>query len=795
MDRLRDDVRFSFRALVKNPLITAAAIASLALGVGANAAIFSAVDTFMFRPLEFEEADNIVRVWTSNDERGWREASSSVPDFLDWRRESRSLLIAAHSSTGVVLTGGAEPERISANTVSIDFFDVLRKGPVHGRGFRAEEEQAGGPRVVILGDGLWQRRFGGATDIIGQVIRIDGEPTEVIGIMPRDVGYGRDPDIWLPMRISGEEPRASRFLNVLARIQPGFTLSDARAELNAIQSRLSSTYPENAGNGANVLRLQEDWFDEGFRQGSLIGGTAVLFVLLIACANVANLLLSRAAGRSREIALRTAIGAGRGRIFRQLFTESLMLAIGGGIAAVPLAFVGIRGIQGLFPPDLPGVGGVAMSGRVLLFMAAVSLLSALFFGLLPAFRLSRANLRDLITDGGRGSTGTRGGRVRAALVVAEMSLSLVLLVASVLLVKAFVGLRTADVGYDIDDRVTMDVTLPGHRYADVQTMDAFQRRLLERITSLPGARAAALSSTLPMRGGQGRYYVVPDEPPPEPGREPVVNIRYVSPGFFETMGIERISGRVLNLSDSRDAPPVVIVNQLMAARHWPDVNPVGRRIQFAGVDHEIVGVVEDTRDWGPDDSFSRMVYLPILQSESRDFSIVVHTPEAPAAVATAVRATVRELDPEQPVHAIDTMRRILEEEVSGSGAMAKVLGALAVIALVLAAVGVYGVMAYSVSQRTQEVGIRMALGAQRADVLRLVLRQGGLVTGLGIAIGLAIALGVTRLLSFFLYGVSPFDLMAFTVVPLSLALIGLIATALPAHRAAGVDPVIALRTD
>ncbi len=795
MDRLRDDVRFSFRALVKNPLITAAAIASLALGVGANAAIFSAVDTFMFRPLEFEEADNIVRVWTSNDERGWREASSSVPDFLDWRRESRSLLIAAHSSTGVVLTGGAEPERISANTVSIDFFDVLRKGPVHGRGFRAEEEQAGGPRVVILGDGLWQRRFGGATDIIGQVIRIDGEPTEVIGIMPRDVGYGRDPDIWLPMRISGEEPRASRFLNVLARIQPGFTLSDARAELNAIQSRLSSTYPENAGNGANVLRLQEDWFDEGFRQGSLIGGTAVLFVLLIACANVANLLLSRAAGRSREIALRTAIGAGRGRIFRQLFTESLMLAIGGGIAAVPLAFVGIRGIQGLFPPDLPGVAGVAMSGRVLLFMAAVSLLSALFFGLLPAFRLSRANLRDLITDGGRGSTGTRGGRVRAALVVAEMSLSLVLLVASVLLVKAFVGLRTADVGYDIDDRVTMDVTLPGHRYADAQTMDAFQRRLLERIASLPGARAAALSSTLPMRGGQGRYYVVPDEPPPEPGREPVVNIRYVSPGFFETMGIERISGRVLNLSDSRDAPPVVIVNQLMAARHWPDVNPVGRRVQFAGVDHEIVGVVEDTRDWGPDDSFSRMVYLPILQSESRNFSIVVHTPEAPAAVATAVRATVRELDPEQPVHAIDTMRRILEEEVSGSGAMAKVLGALAVIALVLAAVGVYGVMAYSVSQRTQEVGIRMALGAQRADVLRLVLRQGGLVTGLGIAIGLAIALGVTRLLSFFLYGVSPFDLMAFTVVPLSLALIGLIATALPAHRAAGVDPVIALRTD
>ncbi len=796
MDRIRQDVRFAIRSLINSPLVTTAAVLSLGLGIGANASIFSAIDVFMIRPLEFEQADNLVVVWTTNRQRGWNSFSSSVPDYLDWRRESRTMDLAAWGGGGVNLTGRDEPERLTVYRVTPNFFDVLRKRPVVGRGFRAAEEQAGGPNVVILGDGLWQRSFGGDPGVVGRTINLNGDPYQVIGIMPPRVDFQRDPDLWLPMRFAGDELRGTRFLQILGRIRDGQDLNAARTEMNAIQARLSAAFPaSNAGNGARLERLQDDWFDEGFRQGSLIAGTAVLFVLLIACSNVANLLLARAAGREREIALRGALGAGRVRILRQMFTENMVLALAGGVLGLMLAVAGVPGIRALFPPGMRGVNGIALNARVVVFTMAVSIFSGMLFGLAPAVRTARLNLRDLLTDGGRGNTVTRGGRLRTGLVIAEISLSLVLLVASTLLVEAFVKLRRADLGFRVKDVVTMSLTLPTAQYRDAEHVAAFQSQLLDRIGQLPGVVDAGGTSILPMHGNTGTAYTVPGEPAPEPGREPVVSVRTVTPGYFEAIGIRQVSGRSFTRSDTRNAPGVVVINELMAARHWPGQSAIGQRLRFDSTQYEVVGVVANTRDAGPDDEPDRMVYFSAYQSEVRTLNLAIHTSLPPDRVAESIRAAVRALDPQQPVYNLNTLEGTLRNEIAGSLAMAKVLGVLALIAFILAGVGVYGVMAYSVTQRTMEMGIRMALGAQPVNVLGLVLRRGALITGAGVAIGLGMALSVTRLLSFFLYGVSPFNPLAFTIVPLLLVLTGMFATWVPARRATRVDPVRALRID
>ncbi|MCI0436796.1 MAG: ADOP family duplicated permease, partial [Gemmatimonadetes bacterium] len=592
MDRLRQDVRFATRSLIKSPLITGAAVVSLALGIGANASIFSAIDVFMIRPLDFEESDRLVVVWTNNRERGWTSTSTSVPDYLDWRGESRTLELAAYTGTGVNLSGGERPERLDGIRVSANFFDVLRKRPLLGRGFRPEEERVDGPNVVVLGDRVWRRSFGSDAGIIGRLVNLDGEPYEVIGVMPPRVDFAQDPDVWLPLRFTGEESRSSRFLAVLGRIRPAADIDEARTDLNVLQARIADAFPENAGNGATIVTLQDEWFDEGFRQGSMIAGTAVLFVLLIACANVANLLLARAAGRAREIALRTAVGAGKGRILRQLLTESMVLALAGGALGLALSVAGIRWIRGLFPPFLEGVQGVTLNSRVVIFTAGISMLAGLVFGIAPALRASHLDLRGLLTDANRGNTAGRGGRLRSALVVAEISLSVVLLIASVLLVQAFVKLRTADLGFRTDV-ITAAVTLPSTRYATLESVNAFQTQLQDRLAALSGVESVGGVHALPMQGSSARYYAIPEEPPPEPGREPIVNVRWVLPGYLETMGIRQIHGRPIQRSDARDAPPVVVINERMAASHWAERNPAGQRIRFGDIDHEIVGVVAE----------------------------------------------------------------------------------------------------------------------------------------------------------------------------------------------------------
>jgi putative ABC transport system permease protein len=796
MDRFRQDVRLAIRSLIRSPLITTAAILSLGLGIGANASIFSAVDVFMFRPLNFDEADNLVVVFSTNPERGWTQAGSSVPDYLDWRAQSRTLDLASYTSVGVTLTGVDRPERLQALSVTPNFMGVLRKTPVLGRGFLPEEEQTGAPRVAILGDGFWQRRFGGDAGVIGRTIDLDGQPTQIVGVMPEGVGFGPDPDLWVPMQFSGAESRNSRSLAILGRIRDGHDLDEARADLTSIASRIAAEYPAtNEGIGVGAITLQDEWFDEGFRQGSLIAGTAVLFVLLIACANVANLLLARAASRAREIALRGALGAKRIRIVRQLLTESMVLAFVGGALGVLFSVAGIRGLRGLFPPTMPGVDAVSLDGRVLLFTLIITLLSGIIFGLMPAIRSARLDLRGLLTDGGRGTTVTRGGRMRNALVVAEISLSLVLLISAALLVQAFIKVRTVDPGFRTADIATMRVTLPESRYETPEQVEAFQVQMLDRVTAVTGVQEAGATDLLPMRGNRGRYYEIPSEPAPEPGHEPVVSVRSVMPGYFETMGIPAIGGRTINRGDVVNAPPVVVINELMAKHHWEGRNPIGERIRFADTDYEIVGVVGDTRDFGPDDEPGRLVYFSAMQNGARTLSLVLHSTRPVDVLANDIRQAVSSIDAEEPVYAVSTMDQIMTDELAGSMAMMKVLASLGLIAFVLAAVGVYGVMAYTVAQRTLELGIRMALGAQRGTVMGLVLRRGGLMTGLGIVIGLGISLAVTRMLSFFLFGVSPFSLLPYTTVPVALGLTGLLASAVPALRATKIDPMLALRTE
>ncbi len=795
MERLLQDVKFAFRSLRKSPVLSAVAILSLGIGIGANSAIFSAVDVFMIRPLPFEDSNDLVMVWTSNRERGWSSASSSMPDFVDWREQSQSLELAALRNIGVNLSGGEQPERLQGLQVASNFFQVLQVRPSYGRDFLPEEERVGAAPVAIISDGLWHRSFGAQPDVVGRTVNLDGVQHTVVGILPPKFRFGSGgTDVWIPITVTGEENRASRNLRVLGRLRAGYGLEQARSEMSRIAQLLSEAYPDaNAGNGANTVRLRDEWFDEGFKSGSLISTVAVLFVLLIACANIANLLLARGASREREIALRGALGAGKGRIVRQLLTESMILAAVGGALGVLLSLFGIRALVSVFPSWFPQVEAITLNGRVLFFTGAITLFAGLVFGLAPALQGSGGDLKQALAEGGRGGTSSRGGRLRKALVVSEVALAMVLLVSSGLLVQSFVRMRTADLGYRTKDVLTMRVTIPESKYPEEESVVAFQRDLLDRLQALPGVDRVGGTSNLPTTGGSGTYYWLPEDEAAPLSQRPVVRYQEVIAGYFETMDMPLVSGRPLRISDDSDAPPVVVINRLVAERHWPEEDPIGKRIEFPSGAREIVGVVESTRDNGPDDDPDPMVYFSAFQSGSRSMGYALSTSVDPASMIPLIRSLVTSMDPDQPVYSILTVEDRIAEVMGGNMVVVKILTALAAIALLLSLVGVYGVMAYSVAQRTQEVGIRMALGAQTGDVLRMVVRQGGMLAGLGVVIGILIALGVTRGLAFFLYGVSPFEPVTFAVVALTLLSAGLLATYVPARRATRIDPVNALR--
>jgi putative ABC transport system permease protein len=796
MDSILQDVRYALRSLRSGKGLVAVAVISLALGIGASASIFSVVDVLMFRPLPYEDSERVVRIYTTNEERGWTEVSVTVPDFLDFRDQSEVTDIAASSGESFNLSGGDRPERVVGRRVSYNFFRVLGMPPVRGRSFTEGEERAGQNRVVIITDGFWHRHFGADPAVLDETVLLNGEPHTIVGVLSPDFwSEYHGVDVWVPFGVTGEESRASYYLSVVGRVQPTATVDRARVEISQIANQIAAAYPQtSSGNGAHMLTLQSNMTDEGVRSGSLIGMTAVAFVLLIACANVANLLLTRAAGRDREVALRGALGAGRIRIAQQFLAEAVVISLLGGALGLVFAAFGIRGLISIIPPDFERIDAVGLDGRVLLFTGVVTIATGLIFGMAPVLQSAKTNFVDSLKEGGRSGGGVTSGRFRKALVVAEVSLAVTLLVASALLVQGFNRLQGGENGFDETDVLTFRITLPANEFPDTTALDAFYTSLRPRIQALPGVVSASATSILPWRGNSGTWYWLSEQEPLD-SEKSITNYRYILPEYFEALDVPLLRGRTFTGGDRPTTARVVVINEAMVARHWADADPIGQRIHLSSGVREIVGVVADTREYGSTDAPDPMMYMATVQGMNRSMSWVVETSTPPAALADAVRAEVAAVNPNLPVFQVMGLDLVIRDALQGDAIMPRVMGVLALVALVLSVGGVYGVMAYSVSQRTRELGIRMALGAHGRSVMSMVVRQGTMLAGLGVGVGILLALGVSRGLSLFLYGVNPFHPPTFVGVAVFLLGAGVAASYFPARRATKVDPMLALRTE
>ncbi len=797
MDLIWQDLKYGLRALNRSRGLITLAVLSLAIGIGANSAIFSVVDVFMLRPLPYPDSHELHTVWVSNQERDWGQVSFSAPDFLDLKERSESMdLMAGHG--GIFnLSGDFEAERLRGSYVTPGFFTVLGVSPAQGRGFTAQEGVPGNEQVAVITHELWQRRFGADPDLLGSTIMLDGLPHTVVGIMPERFWYlypGQD--LWTPLAFTGEEPRNRHYLQILARTRDDFTRDQALAEARQIMGQIASEYPEtSAGHNATMITLHEHVFNDGFQAGTLISTVGVLFVLLIACANVANLLLTHAAGRDREVALRGALGAGRSRIIRQFLTEATVVALVGGIIGVGLAHLGIQGLLSIMPAEFPRQHEIGLSGRVLGYTAAITMLTGILFGLAPALHSAKTNLTDSLKEGGRGGGGARGGRMRKGLVVAEVALALVLLVSSALLVQGFAKIRLADLGFDRSDVLAFRTLLPEAQYPDTASVNDFHLRLQDRLEALPGVETVGGSDALPLQGYSSTYYVLAGQDYEDPNQRSITGFKYVLPGYFESLDIPLLRGRDVLETDGAGSTAVAVINQTMAERHWPASDPIGQEITLSSGPKEIIGVVADTKDTGADQPDRAGIFMPFLQTEGRfmDWSVEASVPLA--TLVESVRTEVSAMDSSVPAYDIMTMDDLIEISLGGDLIMAKIMSALALIALVLALGGVYGVMAYSVSQRTRELGVRLSLGAQRGNVMSMVVRQGLVLSSIGVVIGILVGLGVTRGLARFLFGVSPFDPLTFASVSAILLIAGVSATFFPARRATKVDPVVALRVE
>ena len=797
MDAMLSDIRYALRTIRRSPGVIVVAVLSLGLGIGANASIFSAVDVFLFRPLPYDEAERLTHVYSTVPARGWTYNSVSIPDFLDLREQSRTMDIATAYGRDFNLSGGDRPERITGERTSWNYFRVLRITPVLGRLFLEEEERMGAHHVAIVSNGLWQRRYGGDPGVIGTDLELDGESYTIIGVLPPKIRvYERRTEIWTPIPINGEEGRGSHFMQPIGRLNAGSTIEQANVEMSTIADRLAQEFPEtNDGWGAGARNLHRMIFSEEFRMGSTIGMVAVAFVLLIACANVANLMLTRVAGRGRELALRCAIGANRIRIVSQLLTEAMMVSLLGGLLGLGLSVFGIRGFKSLMPPFFPRTDDIALDGRVLLFTAVITVVTGILFGLAPALQSSRPNLTESLKEGGRGNVGSKGDRLRKVLVVSEVSLSLALLVASALLVKAYLSFQTADFGWEDEETLlTFRLSPPNNEYPDGESLVEFYRQLMPGLASIPGVESVGGTSMLPMQGNNNTFFEVPGMESPDLEHRPLTEMRVVFPGYFETMGISLLRGRTFTDQDRADTRQVVLVSQELTDRFMPGEDPVGKQLgDLWGKTRTIVGVVENTLDNDPNPR--PMTFMPAYQQPQTGMAFVLRTAGDPSSIVEPARAEVLKLDPRLPMYRVRNLDDHVAEQQAGNFIMAKIMAVLAAVALVLSVVGVYGVMAHSVSQRTQEVGIRMALGAGRGSVLGMILRQGAALASIGVAIGLLIAAGVARTLSIFLFGVSPYDPATFASVAVLLLCSGIVATYFPARRATKVDPVEALRSE
>jgi putative ABC transport system permease protein len=799
MTTLLQDLRYGIRMLLKNPGFAAVAVITLGLGIGANAAIFSVVNTVLLRPVPYEDPDRLM-VLTENQQPKFPEFSVSPGNFLDWQKQNAVFerLAAINGSAFILVGEGAEPERLFGARVSAGLFEMLGVNPVHGRTFLEEEDQPGHENVVILSNGLWKRRFAADPNVISQPITLSGISYTVIGVMPPSFGFpDRETDVWAPVAFTARDAQShgGHYLSAIGRLKQGATVEQARTEMSAIAARLAEQYPDsNTGWGVDVFPMQE-YNVRDIKPALLVLLGAVGLVLLIACANVANLLLARATVRQKEIAIRTALGASRGRIARQLLTESVLLALVGGAVGVLLAQWGIGSLLALAPQQLPRVKDVTLDASALGFTLLVTLLTGVIFGLVPALQSSRPNLNETLKEGGRGTTGGHH-RVRAGLVVTEVALALVLLIGAGLLIRSFYRLQQVNPGFNPSNALAITVSLPGRKYPQPEQRAAFFTQLIEKVSALPGVVAVGASQTLPIQGDYLLGFIIQGRPPYAPGEDPSTNYYSVTPDYFKSMGIPLLKGRVFTEQDRTGATRVAIINEEMAKRYFPDEDPIGKRIhvtQGPETFREIVGIVGDVKQYGLARPTTLQTYEPALQAPFSSMTLVVRANGNLVPLGGAIRSQVLAIDKEQPISRIRPLEQVVAESVSKQRFSMLLLGIFAGVALVLAAVGLYGVMSYSVTQRTHEIGIRTALGAKQTDVLKLVVGQGMMLALTGVGIGLLAAFALTRLMSVLLFGVSATDPLTFVAIPAVLTVVALAACFVPARRATKVDPMIALR--
>ncbi len=806
MDTFLQDLRYSLRMLTNKPGFTVIAVLALALGIGANSAIFSVVNTVLLRPLPYANPDKLVLVWTyfgPDLPQNW----VSGPELADMRERSTMIEdFAALTYPSVSLTGIGEPEQVQGAAVTANFFPALGVQPAQGRSFNEAEDRPGGERVVILSHGFWQRRFNSDPGVVNQTISLEGQNATVIGVMPDGFGIlppdaqsPRNIEMWIPMAADFRaQNRGNHGMRVIGRIKPEFSIEQAQQEMQQISAALDQEF-YGFGFGINIVPLHGHVVKTVRPMLWVLLG-AVAFVLLIACANVANLLLARAVAREKEIAIRTALGAGRWRLVRQLLTESVVLATFSGAIGLLLTYIGLKALIAIAPDNVPRLNEMSIDARVLVFTIGVLMITGIIFGLVPAFQASKPDLNETLKEGGRGSTGgARGRRVRNVLVVAEVAFALVLLTGAGLMIRSFIRLQEVKPGFNPEHLLTMRLRLPQTKYADAAQLTPFYQQLIERVRALPGVKTAGTVSHLPLSGAYQSGTVTVEQPSASIDNASFeCDRRVVSPDYFEAMGIEVMNGRAFNDHDKQGALMVCLVNETFARRFWPNEDPLGRRVKIGGAQSTapwltIVGVVAHVKHYGLSAQGREFIYFPYTQTPARQMFLAVRTEGDPSNLIGSVRNEIASMDPDQPVADIRNMEQIVYGSVAQPRFNTLMLGIFAVVALILAAVGVYGVMNYSVAQQTHEIGIRMALGAQQNHILAMVIQQGFVLVGIGVAIGLAGAFVITQFMSSMLYGVKAMDPTTFVGVAIILALVALVASYIPARRATRVDPMIALR--
>jgi putative ABC transport system permease protein len=792
------DMRYGTRQLLKAPGFTVVAILTLAAGIGATSAIFSVVNGVMLRPLPYPEPERIVRVMEVLRQYG--RFAVAPANFLDWRDRNQVFeRIGAYTTGNDTFIGSEGPERIPRALISWDMFELLGVAPMLGRSFRQAEDAPQHDNVIVISHGMWQRRFGSDPNILGRSINISGAPVTIVGVMPAGFYFaGRANEFWRPIALDrAKASRGGHYLAVVARLKPGVSLQQAESEMRGIATQLAKQYPDtNADESADTVPLHE-LIVGPFRPMLLTLFAAVGVLVLIACANVAHLLLVRASVRERELAIRAAMGAGRGRLVRQMIAESLVLALAGGAAGVLLAYLAIAPIQSLGATSLPRVADITLDRNVLAFAFVVTIATGFIFGLAPAWQAARGGVGAVLKESAR-STGARGHRMRSLLLVAEVALSLVLLVGAALLIRSFARLTNIDPGFAPEHVLSFQVTLPQTAYREFPRREAFFNRLLERLRGTPGVEAAGMIQTIPILDDYMLSFSIQGRPAAAPGQELSANYRVASPGYFESLSIPVMRGRSFTVHDTAKSPMVAVVDDAFAKRHFPGEDPIGRGIDIGnGTDgfFEIVGVVGSVRHEGLDSSPRPTMYIPYPREPFSAMVLMVRTQGDPAAFAGTARQLVRELDPALPAFGIAPLSDVITRSVAQRRFSMLLLGVFAGVAVFLAAVGLYGVVGYAVSQRTQEIGLRMAIGAQRGDVLRLVLGNGMKLAALGVGIGVAAALALSRYIAAMLFETDRFDAPSYAATAAVLLAVSALACYVPARRAMRVDPLVAMRAE